>query len=137
LTIQTNGAGTVMPDLNGRALEIGKVYRLKARPDSGFIFAGWEGVPQTNSAALTFVMESNLTLVANFVLNPFLPAVGAYSGVFFNTNNVLPESSGLVTLQLASSGLLSAKLAMNGTSYPFRGQFDLTGSARIPVVRRS
>jgi hypothetical protein len=137
LIIQTNGAGTVLPDLNGQALEIGKVYRLKAHPESGFVFAGWEGVRETNSAALSFVMESNLTLVANFVLNPFLPAVGAYTGVFFNTNDVLPESSGLVTLQLARSGLFSGKLGMRGTSYSFRGQLGLTGAATIPVARRS
>jgi len=33
LVVQTSGMGTVTPDLNGKVLEAGKIYRVKAVPD--------------------------------------------------------------------------------------------------------
>ena len=121
-------------------LELGQVYTVTARPARGFVFQSWEGegLANTNHATLSFVMVSNvMTLVANFVTNPFPAVAGAYKGVFLDPNHVQPESAGTFALQLAQSGSFSGKLGMNGTSYPFRGQFDLTGVTTVPVLRHS
>src|SRR6266576_3920492 len=73
LTVTTTGVGTIAPDLNGAELELGEIYNITARPGAGYLFAGWEGVPNTNSSRLSFEMTPGLNLVAHFVANPFLP----------------------------------------------------------------
>jgi len=75
LAAQTNGRGTVSPDYNGQSLAIGQNYSMTAAatPGAGFAFTNWTGGTNlplsllTNKPKLTFLMESNLTLVANFV----------------------------------------------------------------------
>jgi hypothetical protein len=39
-------------------------------------------VAGSTSASYTFVMQSNLTLEANIVTNPFIPITGIYNGLF-------------------------------------------------------
>jgi hypothetical protein len=136
LVVQTNGAGTVTPDLNGKVLQVGQVYNLSARPLNGWIFDYWEGFPHPiQTPALSFAMETNLTnIVAHFILNPFVP--GPYAGVFYDTNAPVPEGSGTLNLQLATSGSFSASLGMNGTRYPFTGKFDSSGQTTVPVLRQ-
>jgi len=137
LTVTTTGVGTVVPDLNGAELEIGEIYTVTARPGPGYLFAGWEGVPNTTSSRLSFEMVPGLNLVAHFVANPFLPKAGTYSGIFYNTNSPLPDSSGSFKLQLAPSGIFTGRLITNRKGYPFRARFDVNGSATVPVLRNS
>jgi len=82
-------------------------------------------------------MTPGLNLVAHFVANPFFPKAGTYSGIFYNTNSPLPDSSGLFKLQLAPSGIFTGRLIMNRKGYPFRARFDQNGSATVPVLRNS
>ena len=42
LTVIISGDGTIAPNLDGRLLESGKLYTVKARPASGQIFWHWE-----------------------------------------------------------------------------------------------
>ena len=67
LTVIIDGQGTVTPDLNGQALDVGNTYVLTAIPAIGFTFAGWTGGLTSSVARLSFVMEANLVLEANFV----------------------------------------------------------------------
>ena len=67
VTVRTNGRGNVSPNLNGQMLEIGKSYSMTAAPNSGFGFGGWSGSIASNKTALTFMVQPNLTLTANFV----------------------------------------------------------------------
>ncbi|MGA2544551.1 MAG: Ig-like domain-containing protein, partial [Verrucomicrobiota bacterium] len=73
LVVQTNGRGTVSPDYNGRSLAIGSNYFMTATAATGFKFTNWTGGTNlpwsvlTNNAKLTFLMASNLNLIANFV----------------------------------------------------------------------
>lgn len=136
IAVETRGIGTVTPDLNGRVLEIGKVYTVEARPGAGHIFRSWEGVPNTNHALLSFAMRSNLVLIAHFIPNPFERLKGAYTGLIFETNHPSPESAGSFRLQLTKSGAFTGKLMLNGKSYSFRGRFDSAGNATVPVLRR-
>ena len=73
LVVQTNGRGTVSPNYNGQSLANGSNYSMTATAATGFRFTNWTGGTNlpfsvlTNNARLSFPMESNLTLIANFV----------------------------------------------------------------------
>jgi hypothetical protein len=134
LTVRTNGQGSVSPNLNGRLLEIGKTYRLTAKPARGQNFDRWEGATY-QGATLEFVMQSNLVLTANFVPNPFTNSSGPYSGLVVETNTHAPAGNGLVTVQVAESGAFSGRLRVAGRNYSFRGFFDLDGFGHGTVLR--
>jgi uncharacterized repeat protein (TIGR02543 family) len=67
LTLGISGGGTVSGATNGQLFHVGVAYKITAVPKTGFGFAGWTGDVITNTPALTFVMQSNLTLQASFV----------------------------------------------------------------------
>lgn len=66
ITISTVGSGSVTPNLNGQLLDVGRTYTIRAIPASGHAFTAWSGDLSGTTAQLTFVMRSNLTLVATF-----------------------------------------------------------------------
>jgi hypothetical protein len=145
-----NGDGTVVPNLDGRELELGKTYTVTARHGANQILSRWEirtnadlsltnGVIFTNRATLSFQMKSNLVLVADFEPNPFAAISGAYTGLFLdaNTNRFRLENSGLFALQLGNSGAFSGHIAIQGVTHPFHGGFDFLGKAQLGIVRRA
>ena len=147
LTLYTNGVGTLqgatgLPQTprNGASLYVGRDYTITATPGTGFVFSNWVGtvsgtvVLVSDSPKLTFTMQSDLVLRANFLPNPFSPAQGTYNGLF---GAAIPDqgSSGFVTLTLSDRGTYSGSLKCGATSYPFTGQFDLGGAARQLVSR--
>jgi subtilisin family serine protease len=134
LIVQTSGLGTVSPNLNGAQLQVGKTYTLRAKADAGQVFAGWNGAV-SSSPTLSFVMQSNLVLTANFVANPFPVVKGNYAGLAANADVVTPENSGYFGLTVAGSGAFSGKLLLGGGRYPFHGQLDLGGNAAVAVSR--
>jgi hypothetical protein len=70
-----------------------------------------------------------LVLTASFASNFFLPAHGTYNGLFFNTNAVAAESSGMLQgLLLGTNGIFSGKLLKAGTTYHLSGGFDVSGN---------
>lgn len=66
-TVQTNGNGTISPNYNGQQLEIGKNYSMTATAAAGFAFVNWTGSVNTNGATVSFTMQDNLVLTANFI----------------------------------------------------------------------
>ncbi|MGO8674989.1 MAG: Ig-like domain-containing protein [Limisphaerales bacterium] len=66
LTVEVTGLGTVTPNYNGKWLKIGEKYTMTAKPGKGFGFVKWFGSLSTSSPTLSFVMASNLTLIARF-----------------------------------------------------------------------
>ena len=135
LIVQTNGLGTVAPNLGGRQLEVGRNYRVRAVPGPGQVFAGWSGGLASDSATLNFTMQTNLTLVANFVTNPFPAVRGTYSGLVANTGSVTPDNSGYFALAVTRSGFFSGNLRSAGQRNGFSGRFNLGGDATVRVRR--
>lgn len=129
------GAGSISPNLDGLGLEIGRSYTVTALPAAGHVFSNWTGGLTSTSARLTFLMESNLQLQANFVTNPFAPAAGRFSGLFMETDPVRHPSSGSLALKLTSKGTYSGKLLLAGKSQSFSGAFDLAGRATNQIKR--
>ena len=138
LSLQVEGRGTVVPNLDGRQLEIGRFYRVVAVPAAGQVFAGWEGVPAERAMKpiLIFEMQPNLVLKATFIPNPFVPAAGTFNGLVYDPANVTPESSGFLRITVNRSGTFSGSLVIDRRSYPFFGRLDARGMSDIPVLRR-
>jgi hypothetical protein len=136
ITVTTTGGGTVTPNLNGLVLDVGNTFTMTAKPSAGQVFSNWVGDVTSTSATLTFMMQSNMVLQANFVPNPFGPAVGNYQGLFYDTNGPAHQSSGFVNLTLASAGSFSAKVMLAGKSYSLSGQFSAGGFASNNIVRK-
>ncbi|MBL9166655.1 MAG: hypothetical protein JNN07_02865 [Verrucomicrobiales bacterium] len=72
LRIQSIGRGSLTPNYSNALLQIGKLYSVTANGVGGFAFTNWvistnftEG-HVSNANTLKFLMQSNLTLVANF-----------------------------------------------------------------------
>jgi hypothetical protein len=129
LTLTSSGSGTVSPNLNGQLLAVGATFKVTAKPNPGSIFAGWTGDLVTDAATLTFMMQSNLTLQANFIPNPFIPVAGTYHGLFFDTNVVAHQSSGFWNATVTSAGTYSAKIILAGANYSLSGHFSATGAS--------
>jgi len=146
LTVRTNGLGSITPVDNGKLLAIGTNYAVKAAPANNWLFSNWLGgatAPYpalTNGPTLTFAMQSNLVLEANFVTNPFPAIAGSFNGLFYQTNGspVTEQSSGFATITIASTskGAYTAKLLLDGGSYSFTGAFDLNGNSVTNLTRR-
>jgi PKD repeat protein len=142
LLASPSGHGRISGQPNQANLEINKVYTVKAVPIGNWIFTNWTSGTNTNgslgnSASLSFIMTSNLILQANFITNPFTAIAGVYNGLFSPGNGVTAESSGFFTATLPATGrgAYSARLLLDGGSYPFSGTFDLSGDAEQTVAR--
>jgi hypothetical protein len=138
LTLLISGTGTIVPNLDGRFLPVGLPQTITAVPGAGFVFSNWTGGLTSSAARLTFLMESNLVLQANFVPNPYPSIKGAYNGLFYDTGSgmVLHESSGFFNLTLTVRGTYSGLLQLAGKRNPFIGHADLEGNATNIVRRR-
>ena len=131
LTLLTNGLGSITRvGFTDTLLQEGFDYMVMAVPGPGQVFLDWKsthGLKTTNDPTnpLTFKMESNLTLVANFVTNPFVGAKGTYHGLFTPGNGQpqAADNSGYVTLTLADSGAYTASLLLGGATVSFSTNF--------------
>ena len=144
MTLLTTGPGKITGQASNARLEIGKIYTVKAVPHGNGLFANWASGTNTNSltvltggVTLAFDMSSNLVLQANFVTNPFPAVGGVYNGLFSPASGITEASSGFLTATLpaAGHGNYSAKVLVDGGTYPFSGTFDLAGDAEQTVAR--
>lgn len=129
LTLAVEGHGVVVPNLNGKELEIGKSYTLQALPVAGYYFSGWATSDfsaigyNLGSPKVSLTMTSNLTLSARFSTNPFTGLQGTYQGLVYNSGLIDHETSGYVTIAVSASGSFSGRLIMGGATYRFGGSF--------------
>ena len=129
------GNGKITGPTNGALLDLARGYTLVAKPDAGYLFAGWTGSISQSSTTLPFLMESNLALTAVFVPNPFPALKGTFNGLFYDTNAVEQISSGLLNLTLGTLGAYSGTVQMNGARYPFSGKLNVNGGETNLVLR--
>ena len=122
--------GDVVPASNAM-LNIGEGYTITAVPGASSLFSNWVSAAGiTVTPALSFIMQSNLVLTANFVTNFFPAAAGTYNGLFFPSNAVAAESSGMLyNFILRDTGACSGSLLLAGKSYTISTNFDVSGHA--------
>ena len=137
LTIVGNGNVTGPVNSQSFDFEIGRNYTLRAVPDTGNYFSYWDanGIVSTDST-LNLLMGSNATVTAHFVANPFLSLQGNYVALFYDTNNPVHETSGLLTFKLTALGKFTGKLVLGGTSYSCNGQFGTDLRVHVTIVRK-
>jgi hypothetical protein len=122
VTVLTNGQGTMDTNYAGQMLYLGQTYSITAtaNTNNGFVFTNWTsgiGAVLTNGPKLNFVMQSNLTVQANFkdIQNPTvtitndLPA-GTVSGGGYIVGGSATDNDQVVTVkyQLNSGGWQTA-----------------------------
>jgi len=135
VVLQVNGMGALDAGFNGTQLEVGRNYRIKAVPGPGQLFAGWSGSIRSDAQVLSFTMETNLILVANFVLNPFLSLQGHYAGLMVNSNTITTDNSGYLSLATTKSGTFSGKVLISGKHFGFTGKLNISGDANVSIRR--
>jgi uncharacterized repeat protein (TIGR03803 family) len=137
LTLQTNGLGSILTSFHGTNLVVDRSYTVRAIPGTGQLFLSWSGTASSMENPLTFVMQSNMVLQANFVTNPFIAAAGMYEGLFFNPDAIGEESSGLLSsMKLEPSGAYSGVIAIKGVRHGFTGSFNVADLPSTPTVAR-
>ena len=136
LTVQTQGAGSITPNLNGQSLLIGTTYSLTAVPSAGNIFTGWTGGVTSSSPSLKFVMSSNLTLQAGFMTNPFTPLAGQYNGLYYEETGAAPGRAGFLTLKTTGQGTYSGKLYVGAKPLGLSGRLDFAGRGTNHITRK-
>ena len=139
LFIITNGTGAVLPNLTKTPLEIGRTYTITAKPALGNLFSNWLGAVTSSLPTISFVMESNLTLIVNFVPSPFIPIKGSYRGLFFDTNAIAAtnapghNSAGAVSITLDDKGGFRGTTTQGARVRPFTGKFSLEHVALVSL----
>jgi hypothetical protein len=137
INVGVTGNGTVTPSISGQSFVAGSRHTLQARPKAGSVFAGWTGSIVSNGSTLSFKLESNVILQANFVPNPFVTVEGNYDGLFYPGSGVDVGASGLFRAAVTPSGGFTAHLFLEGASRAMSGQFSASGLStnRITLSR--
>lgn len=140
LTLGHLGNGTVIGSrgvTNGAMLEIGRSYTVIAKPkDRNTVFRDWRDGASNAIATLNpwnFQMQSNMTIIGNFVTNPFPAIAGTYSGLFYDTfrppihHDSSPANSGYTTITVKPDGTFTGTVLFGAGRYPIAGRlfFDV------------
>ena len=134
-TVRVVGAGTVEPDWNGRYLDLGGRYQVRANPAAGHVFTGWSGGVSSTEPTLQFTMQTNLLLEANFAPRVAHLARGVFNGLVYPTNSLVPAKCGFFQIEVGSGGEFTGYLRQGIASHAMQGRFDLDGRATVPVLR--
>jgi hypothetical protein len=135
LTVRKRGKGNVEPDLDGQTLNVGEAYTMTAIPDVDQVFLSWSGDANGSSEVLTFIMQSNMVIEANFEADPFILAQGTYSGLLAETDEVRHERSGTFTLTSTSRGTYTGKFQIGRSKVTVKGLLAIDGKATNVVAR--
>jgi hypothetical protein len=129
--------------VSASSLNIGQGYEVAAVPASDSLFAGWTFVTPAGTTAsdqkiASFLMESNLSIIATFDSNIFLGASGSYNGLFMVSNSVsavTEETAGILgSLVIRTNGIYSGKLWLQGVACPVAGVFDASGNTAEKIA---
>lgn len=133
MVVQIEGDGTVTPNYNGQLLEIGKAYCMVAKGNHGQVFLNWSGSLSNDAPKLTFVMQSNLVLQANFMTNLFTALKGRYISLLGTFPGGPKPGFGSLTLLVDASGAYSGVAQFGVQRYGLSGRFDASGKAQRVV----
>jgi peptidyl-prolyl cis-trans isomerase A (cyclophilin A) len=137
LSLSTNGSGKITLNQKSASLPAGARVTATATPAANWIFTGWSGDAASNTAAITLVLRTNLSLQASFATNPILSygLAGNYSGLFQGANPTRLESLGAITLAVTAKGAFSGSLVFAGQKASLSGQLSpvLIATNRIKV----
>ncbi|MGC8743688.1 MAG: PQQ-binding-like beta-propeller repeat protein [Verrucomicrobiia bacterium] len=134
LNIEIKGKGTVSPYSGKTILKSDKVYKLVAKPESGFIFAGWNGDVESMENEIEINLKTNIAIVANFIPSPFYSKAGNYSGLISERPDE-NAASGLVQITVSDKGLWRARLNFSSESLSCEGKFDEKGDSYAAIKR--
>jgi plastocyanin len=132
LTLITNGIGGISRNFAGLTPEVGRTYTMTAVAGPGQVFAGWVQDVTSSKATLNFIMQSNMTIQANFIADPFPAAKGVYNGLFSEPTRAQARS-GFFTLTMGEHGGFSASVRIGTNTFPWSGQFTPYGFAANTV----
>ena len=127
----TNGfAGTM--SLLQLAYDEGTTVTLTAPTSGTSLFQEWQidGLSVTSDPTVQVVMDGDHTATA--IYSPFTP--GTYTGLFYDTNGVSPDSAGFFVLGCSAKGAFSGYLQIGLTRYPIANRFDGTGAGKASNV---
>jgi hypothetical protein len=122
LQLSVSGKGTISPNYSNAVLRVGVNYTMTATAKPGWVFTNWTGaisnspmIPVTQKPTLTFLMQSNLDLQANFVdtNKPIVKVTNAISGLVLSSNTF--TFMGTVTDDVA---IASVNCSLNGNPVP-------------------
>ncbi len=141
LTILVAGDGTIEGEPDNPV--DGHAYTLTAVPAGRNLFVNWVGGTSDSYSVLsllpklTFVMQSNLVLEANFTTNLFLAGHGTYRGLFAPTNSPREQTnSGAFVLTVGANRSFSGSLQIGSQVITLSGTFTPFGVADI-ISRRA
>ncbi|HVM47117.1 MAG TPA: putative Ig domain-containing protein [Candidatus Acidoferrum sp.] len=140
LRVSATGPCTMSPNYSNAVLQIGTSYSTTVTPAKGYVLSNWVwtaaggawGTCPTQKCS--FTMQSNMVLQANIIPNPFIAVKGSYNGLWEQATRA-QAYSGFLTLTLATNGTYSGSVKQGTNSYPFTGQFDVSGAAYQVVSR--
>jgi RHS repeat-associated protein len=131
LTVATTGQGKLTPNYSNAFLEVGQPYTVTASGVNGHAFASWvvstnwSGGVTSTAPALHFIMQSNLTLRANFV-DVTKPTIGIsspvanqrWSNAVFTVKGTAKDNVHVSNVWCLTNGVWgSANLGSGGTNW--------------------
>ena len=128
ITVAVSGNGSVGGGLLGTTLQKpGALLTLKALPASGWVFDGWSGSTTAGNAMLSMVVTPGANLTARFIVNPFTPVKGSYTG--------LVQGAGSFSASVNANGSFSAKVNIGGVASTITGAFGNDGRYTATIAR--
>jgi len=122
VTVNPTRAGKVIGITNSQVLQVGKGYPVTATAtNKNWIFSEWTdagGDVLSSSSSFDYI-DTNGTLTANFVPNPFYNSnrasasdlAGTYTGLYYDTNDeTVVRDDGYITITVTSTGAFSGKI---------------------------
>ncbi len=138
LSVAVTAGGSVSKGFSPQAtLEAGQTYSIVAKPETGFVFAGWSGGLTEPGRVLTFVMpNADTALQASFVADPFVGTIkGVYTGPV-RTPAFAFASCGLIQMTINAKGSCSGKLYLGGVKITLKGEFNGEGRYKARIARK-
>jgi uncharacterized repeat protein (TIGR02543 family) len=134
ISVGITGSGRVTPNLDGRMIQIGQRCVMTAVPALGYVFNGWSGDTNSTSQTISFLMQQDMSLQANFVPNPFIPVMGSYNGLVTSDSGDV-DHVGSFRAMVSSSGAFSATLYLGKKIIGLSGKFTGDGDFSATLTR--